>query len=272
MNTQKFFKRLYSFEKKYKRKTKRKGGVGGIFNRVANAFTNTTNILADKASETDKSNSFAIKASQTAASATNVAATVATVTAVAQASIVALSSTGVGLPVAGILAVVLLLANKLANLMANNLMFISVLYDTTNIITNYYLLYDFIEIRSFILQLTLFYKRNQSSDAETNSQPSDAEPNLEEIKKNFINAVTNADPKPNDTNTVDQPKVDITRKNMSDLIKNMYDNVDKAEKNKYIILNEDIKNRITEKLSTIAKTLLKLSPNDIIIILARLLI
>ena len=200
--------------------------------------------LGTEAKNNTYTNTFVSKAANSTAAATDLLANVATATAVGQATVVALSGTGVGLPVAGILAVALLLVNKLATLMADNLMFIGVLYDTTNIITNYYLLYDFIEIRNFILQLTLFYKRNPQN------------PNTNTFLTKFIST----------TPTTNQE----LRKELEPQINNMYAYLksnNTTPTQNYIILNEDIKSRIVEKLSVITKSLLELSPNNIIQIL-----
>jgi hypothetical protein len=203
-----------------------------------------TPTLGTEAKNNTYTNTIVSKAANSTAAATDLLANVATATAVGQATVVALSGTGVGLPVAGILAVALLLVNKLATLMADNLMFIGVLYDTTNIITNYYLLYDFIEIRNFILQLTLFYKRNPQN------------PNTNTFLTKFISTT----PTPNQK----------LREELEPQINNMYAYLksnNTTPTQNYIILNEDIKSRIVEKLSVITKSLLELSPNNIIQIL-----
>lgn len=251
MKSQKFLRKLLkiaklsrkSFPQKHRTKKLR---IRGGEETATTPPTPSPQTLGTEAKNNTYTNTFVSNAANASAASTELLANVATATAVGQAAVVALSGTGVGLPVAGILAVALLLANKLATLMADNLTFISVLYDTTNIITNYYLLYDFIEIRNFILQLTLFYKRN---------------PPLTQNDTNVLSKFTSEPSTPN-------PKL---RQELEPRIKDMYlkFNPNTLPKQNYIILNEDIKKRIVEKLSVITKLLLELSPNNIIQILLK---
>ena len=250
MKSQKFLRKLLkiaklsrkSFPQKHRTKKLR---IRGGEETATTPPTPSPQTLGTEAKNNTYTNTFVSNAANASAASTELLANVATATAVGQATVVALSGTGVGLPVAGILAVALLLANKLATLMADNLTFISVLYDTTNIITNYYLLYDFIEIRNFILQLTLFYKRN---------------PSLTQDDTNVLSKFTSEPSTP-------KPKL---RQELEPRIKDMYSKLNPNNtlpKQNYIILNEDIKKRIVEKLSVITKLLLELSPNNIIQIL-----
>jgi len=70
---------------------------------------------------------------------------VALATTIGNAGVAGLTATGVGIPLAGILAIVLLFANAITNMVITSYELKSVMYDAINILTNCYTLNDYIE-------------------------------------------------------------------------------------------------------------------------------
>jgi hypothetical protein len=144
---------------------------GGFFNKVKNMFSKKNDdILTKKETDNDKTlksekteeikdslnkikakqSEFQNKANdkirQSVGTAVSVASTASSAFAVGNVAIGVVAATGIGLPVAGLLAGVMLVANKLMNQYIANLELKSVMYDVMNILTHCYNLNEMIEM------------------------------------------------------------------------------------------------------------------------------
>ena len=231
----KISKKIRISKKVFKNRSQKRGGADESLASKANAADNN---------KTKKN--LGSMAGQLSSSAVDAASTAASVAFIGQMAISGLSATGVGLPVAGVLAVTLFLANKLMTMMVNNLMFIGVLFDTMNITTNFYLLYDLIDKRSLVLQLALYYSKHPTDE-------DDMSKFYVLVKKEGMG-----------TDLDVEAGIDCIKLRM----KNTYEER-KKEKFTYVALNEEIKERIIDKLSVITKTLMELAPNDVVRMLSK---
>lgn len=162
--------------------------------------------------------------------------------------ITGLSMTGVGLPLAGALAGVLLLSNKMASLYINNQKMKSVMYDVMNIISNCYRLNDIINKSTGIFTIYIYnqygYKTMAPPFNDDNLYKSLLEKALVEKGKSLG--------LPNQTGGnvgyKDEFKTNLVGK---------------------ISMNEDVKDRIREKIQDITQLLLKNATDRILGILQR---
>jgi len=127
-----------NYNKRRDKTKKIKGGFWFNNSKKIVPFSAATSInieLASKAKEEEK-NTLANLATKSATNTAAIATAAATGTYIGYATIAGLSATGVGIPVAGALAAVLLIANTMAYMAIANSKLKTVLFDVLNIITH----------------------------------------------------------------------------------------------------------------------------------------
>ena len=94
---------------------------------------------------------------------------VSLLTNIARVAVVGLAASGVGLPLAGVIATALIIANVFAQMNISNLNLKTVMYDTLNIISNSYILNDYINYLEYHMKT---FNRNTSDNSNTNTDNS----------------------------------------------------------------------------------------------------
>jgi len=191
-----------------------------------------------------------------------------------------IASTGVGLPVAAVLAVVLLLASKLSLLVLNNLHLTGVLLDTMNITANCYLIFELIEKENMIFELYFYYK-NQGDKG--NGLTPDL---LAAIKMDGLGSEHNPSGNAgsglkrllyfkNNPQLAQQDQVQVQTQSSEGLLDFLTKGVTSLAKSstptdfRAVQLNPDIMARVIDKLFVVTKSLLEVTPNETVTILVK---
>ena len=193
-----------------------------------------------------------------------------------------IASTGVGLPVAAVLAVVLLLASKLSLLVLNNLHLTGVLLDTMNITANCYLIFELIENENMIFALYFYYKQTQGKGLTPDLLTAIAEKGLG-VEPNPATGETGSGLKrlmyyknnPQLAPIQQQGEGNTPASTASGILGAITSRISGVTGSETPIdfrsvqLNPDIMARVTDKLFVVTKSLLEVTPNETVTILAK---
>jgi hypothetical protein len=133
---------------RYNKTKKKGGGISDWFSSKRKEVKSVSNSPAikekvDKINTYDTTNYKELKDSSEIQNKISTVETISAVGAVGTGAIAVVASTGIGLPIAGLMSIVLLLTNKMGELYRYNLLLQLLMQDATFIMMDCYLLYDF---------------------------------------------------------------------------------------------------------------------------------
>jgi hypothetical protein len=234
---------------------------------------NTADVLSKEVKDFEKStNGSKVNAALFGKQAFELAGTIAVTSAAGQAIVAGLAATGVGLPIAGLLGIILLLANKLALLFYYNLQLHSTLLDVLNIVSNCFRLNDLINYTTGIFTIYFFGGADDNNNLIDNLNTLNGENKgvykllLEkalEKKNNELEKVPDPVPAPVLESSSTQPQQgEIAMVKIIEKGGNPNDEEDKLIK--WIRPNVAIQQRLFDKLNDLTTLLLIIATDDMI--------
>ena len=215
---------------------------------------------------TNNDSSAALASSQALALAGNMAVA----TAAGQAVIAGLAATGVGIPLAGLLGIILLLANKLALLFYYNLQLHSTLLDLLNIVSNCFRLNDLINYTTNIFTIYFFGRQDDKNlienlDTLTIDTYTSLLNKALENKKAQHSSLT-VDKNSESIEEIGVEMTTITNANANAIVNAKVVNSDQQPDKliKWISPNVAIQQRLFDKLNDLTDLLLQIATNDMV--------
>ena len=217
---------------------------------------------------TNNDSSAALASSQALALAGNMAVA----TAAGQAVIAGLAATGVGIPLAGLLGIILLLANKLALLFYYNLQLHSTLLDLLNIVSNCFRLNDLINYTTNIFTIYFFGgqdDKNLIKNLDTLTIDTDTDTYTSLLNKALENKKAQHSSLTVDKNSESIEEIGLemtTITNANAIVNAKVVNSDQQPDKliKWISPNVAIQQRLFDKLNDLTDLLLQIATNDMV--------
>ncbi len=126
------------------------------------------------------------KSSQKNANIIKGVAKVSLASTVAKVAVVGLSASGVGVPLAGVIATALVIAHVFAEMKISNIHLRTVIYDTLNIVSNCYILNDYIEFIEYHMKTYSTSASSVDNTTDTVNQHNDAINDLKDRLKTIL--------------------------------------------------------------------------------------